>query len=104
MSSDKFLSRLKVEYTCPECKIKVTKDLSFISQNNTNLQYEAMWWCHFTYCEAKHRILYFVNQNKGKKPKINVNKFTSNNEVFNKRFRVLEWSGMESATKKGSKK
>lgn len=102
--ADETLSRLRISFLCPECNKRIEKDLIFVKGDNGSVEQVVSWWCKYRYCDARHKIQYNVRHTKGKKPELKIERFTSNEEVYNKRFQVLEWSGMESRTKKGKKK
>lgn len=104
MPIDNAVLSMKVGYICPCCNKKVEKELPFINGDRNKIPHTVGWWCNYQYCDARHRLQYSVRHSEGEKPELKIEKFTSNEEVCNKRFQVLEWSGMESATKKGKKK
>jgi ABC-type antimicrobial peptide transport system ATPase subunit len=95
MQTSDSMRKLIISYTCPDCNSRVERELPFIKNDTAKTNYESSWWCNFQWCEARHRMAYKVKHKEGKKPQLRVEKFTSNEEVFNKRFQLLEWSGME---------
>ena len=88
------LKKLKFQYKCPECNKNVTREGPFHSTNK-ELVVTSAGWCNFRYCEARHKISYKVSQKDNQKPHMKIVEFISNDAEYNKRFHVLEWSGME---------
>lgn len=87
------VGRLVVEYQCPECGRKVTQTLSYIlGDTKGSVKLESAWWCHFQYCDARHRLKYRV-EDKPSGLKLKVIEFTSEDVIYKKRFRVI--SGKE---------
>ena len=85
------IGQVQVTFRCPECSQRVETWIPYIKKDNAKTSLTAAGWCGFPYCEARHKMNYKVVAKEERPTAIKIEEFSSNDEICNKRFKILAW-------------